>query len=688
MLTLTAQHDTITLTLSACADSAPVTAILTPPHGAAVSLTVDATTGEDGLIHVELSGWPWPLPAEPSTVTVCSGCGCYMAPIVAAQSVEVSGEDQAEGICLARDLTGCVRPEEAVTMPVTQAGTVTVIQPAQGSVVVNGTTLTYTAPAFPTGTTELFVSFAYTITSPGGGESSAMVYVHVTADCPLCPPESFCTPAWEPAPATRWRCTGPFMERRQRDGCGNYRWSATGTAVTWTATGRSRCQEASGYEEIEEANPCGERRWTLTQTLCGSNCTPDWHDDAGVRQCVGEAVMQRQSDGCGGIRWRATGETATYALTGVARCRNGTQEVQQTSSCGDEVWLPTEQACGCAPEWVYIPAQRRCNAGGNNRVETLQHDGCGNERWMVGFGDQLTDSVNGVYAFADTWLLSGNVRCDAGTGKLEKEWVTWCGQSQYVATSIDCGACTPAAPVAVLPYTYDCSDLPMSIKVKMHDGCGTFSWASTPLDLAYTGNERCNGAGSIEQEAYSEKCGVMTWVDTYVPCLGQCLTTWLDLPGDVYCDAWDEYATPLFVYQRQRDSCDISHTRGKRIARYQSLTPTGRTECTGGNVWVEYANPCGDTTMEDSGVPCGSACVPTWRDVPGSIRCMPAVFGYIEQEQSDGCGGTRWMLLRGYSWNWANVRADGAAECHNGTLQYHQYNACGDEQWVDTGTPC
>ena len=213
-----------------------------------------------------------------------------------------------------------------------------------------------------------------------------------------------CTPVWVNIPGSI-RCTGANVEQEQSDGCGNTRWVDTGTPVTWTNTGNTRCNSVSLVIENEQINNCNGTRWTATATPC-SPCDPgtNW-TNTGNHRCQDGWYQAEQEDDCGQTRWVNVEPIVWTDVPGSEGCSNHYQTIQQSNQCGDTRTVAVTDhgdPVECDEQPLERPTVYKCCAapGGTaqSQIQILQDK----------TGTFTTSCFGGGFGSPFDWLAYGN----------------------------------------------------------------------------------------------------------------------------------------------------------------------------------------------------------------------------------------------------------------------------------------
>jgi hypothetical protein len=82
----------------------------------------------------------------------------------------------------------------------------------------------------------------------------------------------------------------------------------------WTLVSPLQTQCVNGFLQIREKDGCGNFRWENSTTACGG-CTPNLKDVVPQQtQCVSNKKQYLQTDGCGATSWRLTQEPCTNCI--------------------------------------------------------------------------------------------------------------------------------------------------------------------------------------------------------------------------------------------------------------------------------------------------------------------------------------------------------------------------------------
>lgn len=206
------------------------------------------------------------------------------------------------------------------------------------------------------------------------------------------------------------------------------------------------------------------------------------------------------------------------------------------------------------------------------------------------------------------------------------------------------------------------------ILVQEANGCGDTRMARTSNRVTWTNTDEteCDEPRNLIRRQQINQCGETRWVTTSTLC---CTPEWI-ATGDQFCgDTLMEVA--------EEDGC--GNTRRRVTPTPVFWVSTGEVRCEPGNIYMaEQQNSCGDTRW--TVLPGGCPCMPDWQPL-GPERCTGE---FIEQQQVDGCGHTRWHPTTTFV-IWNNT---GETRCNGGFIQQEQISQCGTKRWLTTETVC
>lgn len=198
------------------------------------------------------------------------------------------------------------------------------------------------------------------------------------------------------------------------------------------------------------------------------------------------------------------------------------------------------------------------------------------------------------------------------------------------------------------------------------DGCGNTRWTRTVDVVVWTdtGETECDTPNNRIRKTQINQCGTTRVISTTTLC---CTPVWVNTGEEpIYnCDQ-------SMLRVQQEDGC--GNTRFQSNGQAVVWTGTGEARCQPGDIYeIEQINQCG--TIRWSVVGSGCPCIPDWTDV-GSQRCTGE---FVEQNQEDGCGATRWNNT-GVLVVWT---PNGEERCSaTGYVQYQEVSQCGTTRWT------
>lgn len=128
----------------------------------------------------------------------------------------------------------------------------------------------------------------------------------------------------------------------------------------WVDTCCTRCTADGLGTEKQQQNQCGRTRWVAGD--------PPVFVSTGRMRCVdiedGEYVVEHHAESsCGKEQWTPESEPRELVDTGATRCEGHLVQRQQTTICGDLVWVDTAEPCGYVPSyplpeggWAFRPS--------------------------------------------------------------------------------------------------------------------------------------------------------------------------------------------------------------------------------------------------------------------------------------------------------------------------------------------